>query len=105
MFGQHFSSVIILSPSFHVSQTDDRLVSTDGFMLNFLWVLQQLSTKIKLETVDPTYIFHPRCRITLPIDETRVNATMEDVKEWLAELCELHVHYQVVEMLPSCFFN
>uniref|UniRef100_A0A8C9D4F4 Ubiquitin conjugation factor E4 n=1 Tax=Panthera leo TaxID=9689 RepID=A0A8C9D4F4_PANLE len=67
-------------------QTDDRLVSTDGFMLNFLWVLQQLSTKIKLETVDPTYIFHPRCRITLPNDETRVNATMEDVNDWLAEL-------------------
>uniref|UniRef100_A0A2K6SQG5 Ubiquitin conjugation factor E4 n=1 Tax=Saimiri boliviensis boliviensis TaxID=39432 RepID=A0A2K6SQG5_SAIBB len=67
-------------------QTDDRLVSTDGFMLNFLWVLQQLSTKIKLETVDPTYIFHPRCRITLPNDETRVNATMEDVNDWLNEL-------------------
>uniref|UniRef100_A0AAQ4Q6Z3 Ubiquitin conjugation factor E4 B n=1 Tax=Gasterosteus aculeatus aculeatus TaxID=481459 RepID=A0AAQ4Q6Z3_GASAC len=43
-------------------QTDDKLVSTDGFMLNFLWVLQQLSMKIKLETVDPYYIFHPRCR-------------------------------------------
>lgn len=57
-------------------------------MLNFLWVLQQLSTKIKLETVDPTYIFHPRCRIALPNDETRVNATMEDVNDWLAELCE-----------------
>lgn len=71
-----------------VSQADDRLVSTDGFMLNLLWVLQQLSTKIKLETVDPTYIFHPRCRITLPNDETRINATMEDVNEWLTELCE-----------------
>lgn len=71
-----------------LSQADDRLVSTDGFMLNLLWVLQQLSTKIKLETVDPTYIFHPKCRITLPNDETRINATMEDVNEWLAELCE-----------------
>lgn len=69
-------------------QTDDRLVSTDGFMLNFLWVLQQLSTKIKLETVDPMYIFHPRCRIDLPTDETRVKATMEDVAAWIAELCE-----------------
>lgn len=69
-------------------QTDDRLVSTDGFMLNFLWVLQQLSMKIKLETVDPMYIFHPRCRIDLPTDETRVKATMEDVTAWIAELCE-----------------
>lgn len=79
-------------PSIHflylALQTDDRLVSTDGFMLNFLWVLQQLSTKIKLETVDPTYIFHPRCRIILPTDETRVKATMEDVTAWMAELCK-----------------
>lgn len=77
-----------LTISFLILQTDDRLVSTDGFMLNFLWVLQQLSMKIKLETVDPMYIFHPRCRIDLPTDETRVKATMEDVTAWIAELCE-----------------
>ncbi|KAI1231555.1 hypothetical protein IHE44_0008010 [Lamprotornis superbus] len=99
-------------------QTDDRLVSTDGFMLNFLWVLQQLSTKIKLETVDPMYIFHPRCRIELPADETRVKATMEEFAAWTAELyrdpspfCEpkfptecffltLHAHH--LSILPSC---
>ncbi|XP_032631356.1 ubiquitin conjugation factor E4 B isoform X3 [Chelonoidis abingdonii] len=99
-------------------QTDDRMVSTDGFMLNFLWVLQQLSTKIKLETVDPTYIFHPRCRITVPMDETRIKATMEDVTGWMAELyrdqspCSepkfptecffltLHAHH--LSILPSC---
>ncbi|XP_042334211.1 ubiquitin conjugation factor E4 B isoform X1 [Sceloporus undulatus] len=99
-------------------QTDDRLVSTDGFMLNFLWVLQQLSTKIKLETVDPSYIFHPRCRIVLPADETRVKATMEDVGSWMAELSRdlsvfsepkfptecffltLHAHH--LSILPSC---
>nr|KAF6294443.1 ubiquitination factor E4B [Pipistrellus kuhlii] len=85
-------------------QTDDRLVSTDGFMLNFLWVLQQLSTKIKLETVDPTYIFHPRCRITLPIDETRVNATMEDVKEWLAELYGDQPPFSEPKFPTECFF-
>ncbi|XP_074831828.1 ubiquitin conjugation factor E4 B isoform X2 [Carettochelys insculpta] len=99
-------------------QTDDRMVSTDGFMLNFLWVLQQLSTKIKLETVDPSYIFHPRCRITVPMDEARVKATMEDVTVWMAELyrdqspCSepkfptecffltLHAHH--LSILPSC---
>ncbi|XP_020637875.3 ubiquitin conjugation factor E4 B isoform X1 [Pogona vitticeps] len=99
-------------------QTDDRLVSTDGFMLNFLWVLQQLSLKIKLETVDPSYIFHPRCRILLPPDETRVKATMEDVGGWMTELSRdlslfsepkfptecffltLHAHH--LSILPSC---
>ncbi|KAG3282098.1 ubiquitin conjugation factor E4 B isoform X1 [Ictidomys tridecemlineatus] len=85
-------------------QTDDRLVSTDGFMLNFLWVLQQLSTKIKLETVDPTYIFHPRCRVTLPNDETRVNATMEDVNDWLAELYGDQPPFSEPKFPTECFF-
>lgn len=55
-------------------------------MLNFLWVLQQLSTKIKLETVDPYYIFHPRCRLVVSPEETRLKATMEELKSWLTEL-------------------
>ncbi|XP_012975461.1 ubiquitin conjugation factor E4 B isoform X2 [Mesocricetus auratus] len=85
-------------------QADDRLVSTDGFMLNLLWVLQQLSTKIKLETVDPTYIFHPKCRITLPNDETRINATMEDVNGWLAELYGDQSPFSEPKFPTECFF-
>ncbi|XP_050009302.1 ubiquitin conjugation factor E4 B isoform X2 [Alexandromys fortis] len=85
-------------------QADDRLVSTDGFMLNLLWVLQQLSTKIKLETVDPTYIFHPKCRINLPNDETRINATMEDVNEWLAELYGDQPPFSEPKFPTECFF-
>ncbi|NWW39146.1 UBE4B factor, partial [Panurus biarmicus] len=85
-------------------QTDDRLVSTDGFMLNFLWVLQQLSTKIKLETVDPMYIFHPRCRIELPTDETRVKATMEEVAAWLAELYREPCPFPEPKFPTECFF-
>lgn len=72
--------------SLTLSQTDDKLVSTDGFMLNFLWVLQQLSMKIKLETVDPYYIFHPRCRLVVSLEETRLKATMDELKSWMAEL-------------------
>nr|XP_056721613.1 ubiquitin conjugation factor E4 B [Euleptes europaea] len=85
-------------------QTDDRLVSTDGFMLNFLWVLQQLSTKIKLETVDPSYIFHHRCRIVLPTDETRVKATMEDVASWMAELSRDQALFSEPKFPTECFF-
>ncbi|KAM3659711.1 ubiquitin conjugation factor E4 B isoform 2-T2 [Ammospiza maritima maritima] len=85
-------------------QTDDRLVSTDGFMLNFLWVLQQLSTKIKLETVDPMYIFHPRCRIELPTDETRVKATMEEVAAWIAELYRDPSLFSEPKFPTECFF-
>ncbi|KAJ8259685.1 hypothetical protein GJAV_G00172260 [Gymnothorax javanicus] len=85
-------------------QTDDKLVSTDGFMLNFLWVLQQLSMKIKLETVDPFYIFHPRCRLSLSSEETRLKATMEELKAWLLELHEDPSKFSEPKFPTECFF-
>ncbi|XP_037540843.1 ubiquitin conjugation factor E4 B isoform X3 [Nematolebias whitei] len=85
-------------------QTDDKLVSTDGFMLNFLWVLQQLSMKIKLETVDPFYIFHPRCRLVVSLEETRLKATMEELKIWLTELHEDPSKFSESKFPTECFF-
>ncbi|XP_067302049.1 ubiquitin conjugation factor E4 B isoform X2 [Pseudorasbora parva] len=85
-------------------QTDDKLVSTDGFMMNFLWVLQQLSMKIKLETVDSLYIFHPKCRLNLSREETRLNATMEDLKSWLTELHEDPSKFSEPKFPTECFF-
>ncbi|KAJ3586663.1 hypothetical protein NHX12_013059 [Muraenolepis orangiensis] len=85
-------------------QTDDKLVSTDGFMLNFLWVLQQLSMKIKLETVDPFYIFHPRCRLVVSPEETRLKATMEELKSWLAGLHEDPTKFSEPKFPTECFF-
>ncbi|XP_061832813.1 ubiquitin conjugation factor E4 B isoform X2 [Nerophis lumbriciformis] len=85
-------------------QTDDKLVSTDGFMLNFLWVLQQLSMKIKLETVDPFYIFHPRCRLVVSTEETRLKATMEELKSWLSELHDDATKFSEPKFPTECFF-
>ncbi|XP_064159927.1 ubiquitin conjugation factor E4 B isoform X2 [Anguilla rostrata] len=85
-------------------QTDDKLVSTDGFMLNFLWVLQQLSMKIKLETVDPFYIFHPKCRLSVSSEETRLKATMEELKGWLLELHEDPSKFSEPKFPTECFF-
>ncbi|XP_077577780.1 ubiquitin conjugation factor E4 B isoform X1 [Stigmatopora nigra] len=85
-------------------QTDDKLVSTDGFMLNFLSVLQQLSMKIKLETVDPFYIFHPRCRLAVSPEETRLKATMEELKSWLSDLHEDSTKFSEPKFPTECFF-
>ncbi|CAJ1085414.1 ubiquitin conjugation factor E4 B isoform X2 [Xyrichtys novacula] len=85
-------------------QTDDKLVSTDGFMLNFLWVLQQLSMKIKLETVDPYYIFHPRCRLVVSPEETRLKSTMEELKSWITELHEDPTKFSEPKFPTECFF-
>ncbi|XP_076874584.1 ubiquitin conjugation factor E4 B isoform X3 [Brachyhypopomus gauderio] len=85
-------------------QTDDKLVSTDGFMMNFLWVLQQLSMKIKLETVDPLYIFHPKCRLNVSVEETRVKATIEELKAWLTDLHEDPSKFSEPKFPTECFF-
>ncbi|XP_061689956.1 ubiquitin conjugation factor E4 B isoform X2 [Syngnathoides biaculeatus] len=85
-------------------QTDDKLVSTDGFMLNFLTVLQQLSMKIKLETVDPFFIFHPRCRLVVSPEETRLKATMEELKSWISELHEDPTKFSEPKFPTECFF-
>ncbi|XP_056456208.1 ubiquitin conjugation factor E4 B isoform X1 [Gadus chalcogrammus] len=85
-------------------QTDDKLVSTDGLMLNFLWVVQQLSMKIKLETVDPFYIFHPRCRLVVCPEETRLKATMEELKSWLAGLKDDPSAFSEPKFPTECFF-
>ncbi|XP_026872130.2 ubiquitin conjugation factor E4 B isoform X2 [Electrophorus electricus] len=85
-------------------QTDDKLVSTDGFMMNFLWVLQQLSMKIKLETVDPLYIFHPKCRLNVSLEETRVKATIEELKSWLTDMHEDPSKFCEPKFPTECFF-
>ncbi|XP_061422260.1 ubiquitin conjugation factor E4 B isoform X1 [Lethenteron reissneri] len=85
-------------------QTDDRLVSSDGFMLNFLWVLQHLAARIKLETIDPLYPFHPRCRLTLGPDETRLKATREELAVWLERLRSEPCCQADVKFPTECFF-
>ncbi|XP_073731483.1 ubiquitin conjugation factor E4 B isoform X2 [Misgurnus anguillicaudatus] len=85
-------------------QTDDKLVSTDGFMMNFLWVLQQLSMKIKLDTVDPLYIFHPKCRLNVSPEETRLKATMEELKSWLTEMHADSSKFPEPKFPTECFF-
>ncbi|KAF4078052.1 hypothetical protein AMELA_G00194950 [Ameiurus melas] len=85
-------------------QTDDKLVSTDGFMLNFLWVLQQLSMKIKLETVDPLYIFHHKCRLNVSLEETRLKSSLEELKSWLGELHIGTSKFSEPKFPTECFF-
>jgi hypothetical protein len=47
---------------------DERSLAQDGFMLNLMAVLQQLSFKIKLHVVDPFFPFHPQSLISIDED-------------------------------------
>lgn len=68
-------------------QPDERLVAGDGFMLNLLGVLQQLSVKISIDKVDQFYPNHPRCRVNIK-DEARLKCNSQDVVTWVENLGE-----------------
>jgi len=51
-------------------QVNERQVAGDGFMLNFLSVMQILASKVTLDKVDPMYLHSPNVRISIK-DDTR----------------------------------
>ena len=70
-------------------QTEEFSLAGDGFMLNLLSVLQMLSVKIKLDTIDPVYPFHPSSFVDIKND-TRLKLTSHEVAEWLKHLERTH---------------
>ncbi|ELT92164.1 hypothetical protein CAPTEDRAFT_182882 [Capitella teleta] len=79
----YISAVIARNVKRSQLQTDERVVSGDGFMVNFLSVLQQLSIKVKLEKVDPLYPNHPKSRVAVSLDDTRLKCTSQELTTWL----------------------
>lgn len=71
---------ITIVPQF---QVNERLVAGDGFMLNFLSVLQHLAAKIKMDKVDIYYLQREDNLIKLPDDTTRLKMTEAELQEWL----------------------
>ncbi|XP_033342971.1 ubiquitination factor E4B isoform X1 [Megalopta genalis] len=70
-------------------QTEEFSLAGDGFMLNLLSVLQMLSVKIKLDTVDTLYPFHPSSFVEIKND-TRLKLSSQEVVEWLKHLERTH---------------
>ena len=58
---------------------DRRLLSPDGLLVNLNHVLQELSVKIKANTVDPQYMFWADARVKLA-QETRICMTSKEVE-------------------------
>ncbi|XP_017878482.1 ubiquitin conjugation factor E4 B [Ceratina calcarata] len=70
-------------------QTEEFSLAGDGFMLNLLSVLQKLSVKIKLDTIDPLYPFHPASFVEIK-NETRLKLSSQEVQEWMKHLERTH---------------
>lgn len=68
---------------------DERNLAKDGYMLNFMTVLQHLSIKIKLDKVDMHYPYHPESLIQLK-DDTKLRFTSQEFNDWLEELSNFY---------------
>lgn len=66
---------------------DERNLAKDGFMLNFLSVMQHLAVKVKLDRVDTWYAFHPESLVTMK-DDTKLRFTSQEYTDWLEKMSE-----------------
>lgn len=76
---------------------DDRHLARDGFMLNFMSILQHLSSKIKLDRIDVMYLFRPDSFISYKND-TRLRFSSNeynDYAEKLSNLITLHLIWNI----------
>lgn len=84
-------------------QVEDRLVASDGFMLNLLSVLQKLSVKIKLDKVDPCYPYHPKSRVDIK-SETRIKLTSPEAATWMEQFRGPDAVLADPKFPTECFF-
>lgn len=61
--------------------SDEKLLARDGLMINLMSVLQQLSVKIKLDRVDPMYLFYKKVLINTDND-TKLRFTKEEYETY-----------------------
>lgn len=66
-------------------QVNGRLVAGDGFMLNFLSVMQHLSSKVTMDKVDTLYLHSPKSRVSIK-EDTRLNMTSAESDEWIQQV-------------------
>ena len=76
-----FSNIMNANKKWTQYSPDLTLLSKPGFMMNVLYCLQMLCVKVKLEKVDPHYIFYDTSKINLSAD-TKIKATDDQYNSW-----------------------
>lgn len=67
-------------------RVDERTIAGDGFMLNLLSALQELSVKIKLDKVDPMYMFKSTDSLIDLSSDTRLKFSSQEAADWISKL-------------------
>lgn len=81
---------------------DERNLAKDGFMLNFMSVLQHLSVKIKLDKIDIHYPYHPESMIVMK-DDTKLRFASQEYNEWLEELSKYLYFFVICDTIIAHF--
>ncbi|XP_058126689.1 ubiquitin conjugation factor E4 B [Anopheles ziemanni] len=81
---------------------DDRFLAKDGFMLNFMSVLQLLSVKINLSRIDPLYPHHPESLVEIE-DETKLKFSSQEYTDWLRNLQDVK-EWEQHKFVTHCWF-
>lgn len=76
-------------PTYHNNicsyQADNMKLASDGFMLNFLSVMYELSAKAELDKIHPLYPFHPESRVDIS-QETKLKLSAEQYETFVKSL-------------------
>ena len=81
---------------------DERSLAQDGFMLNLMAVMQQLSIKVKLDRIDPLYPFHPQSLVNID-DDTKLRFETSEFTA-LMEKLKNEVQWEDPKFVSHCFF-
>lgn len=81
---------------------DERNLTKDGFMLNFMSVLQHLSVKIKLDKVDMLHPYSPDSLVKLR-DDTKLRFTTQEFNDWVEEL-KKEQSWETPKFVTQCWF-
>lgn len=81
---------------------DERSLAQDGFMLNLMSVLQQLSVKIRLQLIDPLYPFHPQALVNIDEDTKLCFEKAEYVKHM--EKMRSEMEWAEPKFISHCWF-
>lgn len=81
---------------------DERSLAQDGFMLNLMAVMQQLSIKVKLDRIDPMYPFHPQSLVNID-DDTKLRFETADFTKHMEKL-KNEFNWEDPKFVSHCWF-
>ncbi|XP_034475164.1 ubiquitin conjugation factor E4 B isoform X2 [Drosophila innubila] len=81
--------------------SDEKLLARDGFVINLMSVLQQLSVKIKLDRIEPNFHYYNNSLVNIEQD-TKIRFNEEEYKSFLAR--DFAAPVQNVNFQTQCWF-